>query len=518
MPIVVSHGALQHFAPGAAPFTAAATSVAVSSTSRYTLTHAATYEKMYATQPAVRTCVDFIARNMAQLGLHVYRRVSDTDRQRLNDHQLAQWLRQPNPATTAYRMTESTFADLGVHFAAYWLKVRRADRQVIGHVRLPPASVAPSGWLMPEGFVWSAPNGMELTLPAEDVVYFSGYNPYSAVAGLSPLETLRGRLYEEAAANDYRAAYWQNAARLEGVIQRPLAAPKWTMEQKDAFRAQWQLRHGGSPGLTAVLEDGMTFQATSYSAEESQYTDARKLTREEVAAAYQIPLPMVGILDHATYSNIREQHKQLYQDTLGPWCDMYEQEVVRQMLADCADTDRVYVEFNISEKMKGSFEEQAASLQALVGRPIMTANEGRARLNLPSIKDDPTADQLAMPMNMGPETETAGVAPAVAPRRMKQPAAAALVPVIAAAWTRQRARIEKLPEPDRATVFDTGRFDVELASDLLPLYQAIGCSFREASRASTQLAEQVNTDTVARLLQGDDPFPASREAWSYVDA
>src|SRR5690554_6984432 len=51
----------------------------------------------------------------------------------------------------------------------------------------------------------------------------------------------------------------------------------------------------------------------------SDLIEARKLTREEVAAAYYIPPPLVGILDHATFSNIREQHKQLYQDTLGPW-------------------------------------------------------------------------------------------------------------------------------------------------------------------------------------------------------
>ena len=47
------------------------------------------YATMYRQQPNVRTCVDFLARNIAQLGLHVFRRVSDTDRERLTDHPLA---------------------------------------------------------------------------------------------------------------------------------------------------------------------------------------------------------------------------------------------------------------------------------------------------------------------------------------------------------------------------------------------------------------------------------------------
>ena len=42
-----------------------------------------TYAQLYTQQPNVRVCVDFLARNIAQLGLHVFRRVSDTDRERL---------------------------------------------------------------------------------------------------------------------------------------------------------------------------------------------------------------------------------------------------------------------------------------------------------------------------------------------------------------------------------------------------------------------------------------------------
>jgi HK97 family phage portal protein len=219
--------------------------------------------------------------------------------------------------------------------------------------------------------------------------------------GLSPLETLRQLLAEDAAQTAYRQSYWKNSSRIEGVITRPKDAPKWNLDQKQAFREQWQTRYGGGSGAgaTAVLEDGMQFQPVSFSARDSEFVPARKLTREEVAAAYHVPLPMVGILDHATFSNIKEQHKQLYQDCLGPWLQMIAEEIERQLLPDSEDSDRVYLEFNIQEKLKGSFEEQAASLYALVGRPIMTANEGRARLNLPRITDDASADALALPLN-----------------------------------------------------------------------------------------------------------------------
>ena len=48
-----------------------------------------TYGAMYRRQPAVRTVVDFLARNVAQLNAKVYERVSNTDRIEVYDHPLA---------------------------------------------------------------------------------------------------------------------------------------------------------------------------------------------------------------------------------------------------------------------------------------------------------------------------------------------------------------------------------------------------------------------------------------------
>ena len=96
-------------------------------------------------------------------------------------------------------------------------------------------------------------------------MYVNGYNPLNPLVGLSPLETLRRILAEDAAASEHRARYWRNAARMEGVIERPKDAPKWTPTQKQTWREQWQTRFTGpqSAGQTPVLEDGMTFKQTS---------------------------------------------------------------------------------------------------------------------------------------------------------------------------------------------------------------------------------------------------------------
>lgn len=359
------------------------------------------YATLYRTQPNIRTCVDFLARNIAQLGLHVFRRVSDTDRQRLTDHGLAQVIEKPLPPefkVTYYRLIESLMADMGIYFNAFWLKVKR-EGAPLGLLRVPPTMITPLGGMVPLGYEINL-GGQVLKVAPNELVHFRGYNPDNALWGLSPLETLRRVLAEEHAMGDYREHFWQNAARMGGIIERPADAPDWSPEAKARFKAEWEaLTSGGAnSGKTAVLQDGMTWKEASFNAQQSEYLGGRKLTREECARAYHIPLPMVGILDHATFSNIKEQHKNLYQDALGPWLAMIEQDIELQLLPEFEDTEGVYTEFNIAEKMQGSFEEQTTALQSAVGRPWMTANEARARMNLPSLPDD--ADQLVTPLNV----------------------------------------------------------------------------------------------------------------------
>ncbi|MCJ7529814.1 MAG: phage portal protein [Anaerolineales bacterium] len=364
-----------------------------------TFTH--DYATLYRTQPNIRTCVDFLARNIAQLGLHVFRRVSDTDRQRLTDHLLALRLSLPLPAdmkVTRYRLMEALMSDMGIYFNAYWLKLRQ-DGELSGLLRIPPIYVAVLGSLIPKGYELNL-GGAPIPLMPNDLVHFRGFNPENAVLGLSPMETLRRVLAEEYEAGEYREHFWQNAARQEGVINRPTTAPEWSDAARERFLADFEELHSGAKnsGKTVVLEEGMEWQDTSFNAQESEYLAGRKLTREECARAYHIPLPMVGILDNATFSNISEQHKNLYQDSLGPWCEMIQEDIELQLLPEFTDTTGVYVEFNIAEKLRGSFEEQTASLQAAVGRPWMTANEARARMNLPSLPGD--ADSLVTPLNV----------------------------------------------------------------------------------------------------------------------
>jgi HK97 family phage portal protein len=364
------------------------------------------YAAIYRTQPNVRLVVRFLGRNIAQLGLHGYRRIAAAERAQLDaGHDLAQFLKNPTPAATKpvtrHRWIRGIVEDLAIFDTAYLLKARNTATARLNGFRIPPQMMRPIGdsWLWPEGYELLG-NKQRVTYPPDAVVHIFGHNPEDPRQGLSPLESLRRLLAEEASAGEWREQYWRGGARISGVIERPADAPKWSDTARNRFRSDWQAAYsgtGGEAGWTPILEEGMKFDPTSFSAKESEYLAARRLSREEAAAAYFIPPAFVGILENANFSNIKEQHVSLYADTLGPWLDWITEDLELQLLPEFDDVDDVYLEFNLEEKLRGSFEEQATAAQASVGAPWVTRNEQRARFNLPPA---PGGDVLVTPLNV----------------------------------------------------------------------------------------------------------------------
>lgn len=354
------------------------------------------YETIWRTQPQVRTVIGFIARNIAQLGIHTFRRVSETDRERLRDHPLAQLLAEPLPGMTQYRFIERVVSDRALYDNFYGIKLKLNGRLRV--LPVPPTLIRPYGgnWIAPEYF--ETAGGRHFA--PDDVIHIHGYSPNDLTYGESPIEALRELILESSEAAKARAKMWKNGSRLTGVLVRPADAPDWNEKEKRRFREMWRSFSdgGGAEGGTPILEDGMTYDKVGFNPEQAQYIEARKLNREECAAAYYIPPPLIGILDHATYSNIKEQHAHLYQDTLGPWTVDLQQEFVAQILPDLpGDNSDVYCEFNVEAKMRGDFESQAAAASTATGGPWMTVNETRARNNLPAVEG---GDTLIVPLNV----------------------------------------------------------------------------------------------------------------------
>ena len=356
--------------------------------------------EMWKTQPHLRTVVDFVARNIAQLGLHVFERVSETDRKRSRDNAFAEAIADPGDGLTTYDLIFALFGDKLLYDRAYWLPYMddKGKRRIR---RIPPAWVGTKkrNAFAIETYKVSMPGGT-IDLPAERLIVFRGYSPTDPTKGSPTIEALKEVLAESVEGSKYRAQVWKKGNRASAVISRP-AGVKWTDKQAERFREDWYANYTGDgerAGGTPILEDGMKLERIDFSAEQQQWAEGVKLSFATVASAFHVNPTMVGILEDANYSNVREFRKMLYGDTLGPHISSAEAVFNTFALPYFKmDTAVLYAEFNIGEKLQGSFEEQAEVLSKAIGAPYMTRNEGRGRMNLPAVEG---GDDLVTPLNV----------------------------------------------------------------------------------------------------------------------
>lgn len=360
------------------------------------------YADLYRTQPNVRLVVRFLGRNLAQLGLTAFEKVAETERIELpGDSELRKWIRRPNSKTTRFRFFRALVEDLALFDVFAAVKMRNPQTGQLQTFRIPPQNIEPMGesWLFPDQFRLFGSTG-ETILDADAVIWLCGHNPDDPRTGLSSIEALRQILSEDIAAGEWREQFWRKSARISGYISRPKDAGRWSDTARGRFREGWEASFrddGGRAGETPMLEDGMTYTAAAFSPQEAEYLSARKLTREECAAAYFIPPAFVGILEHANFANMDEQHVSLYADTLGPWLPWITEDLELQLVPEFGVPDSVYLEFNLDEKLRGSFEKQAVAASSSVGAPWQTRNEQRARAGLEPVEG---GDELVTPLNV----------------------------------------------------------------------------------------------------------------------
>lgn len=366
----------------------------------------ASYSALYRRQQWVRTCVDKRGWLLARLPLKVYEH-DEMNRPEASDHPYARLLRRPNERHSAFWLwlwVQSTFDIYGEAFLG---KVRDADGRPTQLVPMHPTAMHECEQQRDGRVLWDFDNGKVSLkgIPDEDLFHPRSFNPDSTTRGLSKLESLRATLENEEAALRAQSSFWRNGARPGTALVHPGKLSDAAIQK---VKLQWNQIAAGADnyGTTVVLQEGMTPQTLTLTAEEAQYIDARRLNREEVVAGYDMPPPAVHILDHATYSNITQQLRSVYRDTMAPVTVFLEAELETQLRgsvrpgASQADFgDEVYAEFLLDGVLRGDFEDRIDSYQKAINSAWMTPAEVRELENMPFLEG---SDQLFINSTMVP--------------------------------------------------------------------------------------------------------------------
>jgi len=387
------------------------------------------FARLFQSQPWVAAAVMRILTWSVRVPLKVYRKTGDENsRVRLGpkDHPLAAAVEAPWDGGSMAQLTMNLLGPVLVHGNSVTPVESGPSESLV---------FSPKDWrfcrpLMPfrdqlAGFEFDVDYpAFTFTRSVDQVIHIAWWSPIGPI-GTSPLMQLGITMNIEDAAQRYQRALFQNGARPPSAVTMSddfLDIPKAERDQMmSQFRADIERVYGGpeNQGRPALLPPGLDWKPMANgTAVEAALIDQRKITREEVAAVYLIPPPMLGILDRATFSNIDIQRDMVYTDCLGPPLVLVEQSINSQVIRTMLAEDDVYCEYDFGGVLRGDRLAEIQALRDAIGSALITPNEGRDVLNRPR-DTNPGMDQFYLPFNnlqpLGQPPIPAGVPPTQLP-------------------------------------------------------------------------------------------------------
>jgi HK97 family phage portal protein len=371
----------------------------------------AAYSTMYRTQPWVYTLVRKLAVSGSRLPIIVHERADDGSRPPVIGSPYGDLLSTPSSILDGQSFWLWVMSTVELYGEAILWKWRDENRRVRELFPLHPTNITvrrtDAG---PLEYLYLASGKMSSAIPPipqSDIVHFKTYNPDTPTRGLSWLEPLRQTLLTDDASRRAQAAQWLNGAKPSFALESPKELGDAAQKR---IAAGWRALHSGVDNWakTVILEEGMTARPLTMSADDMQYVQTRQLAREECCSVADVAPPVVHILDRATFSNITEQFRSMYRDTMAPRLALYESTLDFQLRPDFDPGATQRAAFDLNEVLAGSPEMAAAANAQMIQTGQMTPNEARAAAHR---SPHPDGDRLVINAALIPLGTTVEAAP-----------------------------------------------------------------------------------------------------------
>lgn len=355
----------------------------------------ATFAAIYKTNPWVWACCQRIASGVATVPLKVYELLADGQRKHIRGdlpggagrptggQQLDSLLTHPAPQISQSRLIKRMELNKLVYGNGMW-SIERNGPMISGLYHVPWRRVTVvEGEMLP--VIAYEIQGMwnKRVLAPEDVVHFVGGDDLEAPIGVSPLSSLRATLTLFDAIARHLIGFYGNRATPSGILSLDKLPPDKELRK---IRETIRELYAGPENAGRVLVTSGKFQAVAEDTGTPALIDLIRESRVEVCAAYGIAPPLVGILDRAIKSNVKELRSQFYRDICGPEAESIEDEIGAQLLPQQPSWKYHFVEFDLPSRLRPEPDEEATMIDKL--KTTMGLNERRRRLNLPDLEID----------------------------------------------------------------------------------------------------------------------------------
>jgi HK97 family phage portal protein len=346
-------------------------------------------------------CVSRIAQDNGKLPRKIMKRLPKGGATQDFKHPLNKLLREPNPWQSPSQFWGYVNSWYALRGNAFIVIVRGDAGEPRMLLPLSPdrcsVRLSPTGQVFYQVMHPSFKDGQSVMLHRDNVMHIRTAISFDGYTGISPIAAAPDVFGIGIATQQHGAVMFRQGARLSGVITHP---GKLNPEGRAFLRQEWRTVHSGVQNAfeTAVLDEGMKFDATSMNAEDSQLLQSRQFSVLEVARMFGVPPHKAGDFSRAHFANVEQSNLDYKGDTLVPLGNQQEEEMWRTCLYT-DEQDDYYIAIDYDEMLRTDRKTRYETDEIGIRSGRLTQNE--ARISDGKDPNVPGGDEYQKPLNMG---------------------------------------------------------------------------------------------------------------------
>lgn len=280
----------------------------------------------------------------------------------------------PNSLTTPYMLQKLVMSNAFWHgFGAVWNRRDQAGR-LVERLALPTECCsiikdpeAPLYW-----YQYNVDGVERIFHPRELSLLF--FETYNGIWGRGLLDLARETVASDALAQRYGRKFYQNGARVSGIVEVDTDAKP---ETKDKVRREFARYAGDDAFKVAVLDHGMKYTQLGLNQSDAQYMESRSFSVEEIARFTGVPKHMLQT-GNESYNSNQQQRVNYVTDTLVPFVTQWEQQDRKKFLSRQQRSRGWYIHGNVSVLMRGDDLTRSQFYERMTRNAIYNPDECRA--------------------------------------------------------------------------------------------------------------------------------------------
>jgi HK97 family phage portal protein len=151
------------------------------------------------------------------------------------------------------------------------------------------------------GYVYHGPDGEDIPLDLDEVIYVRKPNPLDPYRGLGAVQSILSDIDASKLSSEWVRAFFHNSAEPGGIIEVPETLSD---DEFRTLRSRWDEQHRGISRAhrVAVLEKGKWVER-KYTNKDMELTELRNVNREVIREAYGFPKSILGISEDVNRAN-----------------------------------------------------------------------------------------------------------------------------------------------------------------------------------------------------------------------